>query len=141
MPNPFRSSDGVLHSSMKALLLGLGIFAFGGVWLAFASTFDGRGAWMVLIAAPNAVVWLRITHTRQGASRALVAVLMALASIALGEWLVAALPIARAMGEFPLETAHRMGPDFGWMLIRLGNTPLDWLTVIVALVLAAWFGR
>ena len=96
---------------------------------------------MVLVAALNAIAWLRITHTTQGAWRATIAVLMTLVSIALGEWLVASLPIARAMGQFPLETAQRMGPDFGWMLIRLGNTPLDWLTVIVALTLAAWFGR
>jgi hypothetical protein len=142
MPNPFRSSPGVsLPSSITALLLALGVLAFDGAWLDLATTLDSRAAWMALIAALNAVAWLQITHTRHGALRALAAVLMTLVSIALGEWLVAALPIAQAMGQFPLETAHKMGPDFGWMLILLGNTPLDWLTVFVALMLAAWFGR
>jgi hypothetical protein len=121
MPNPFRSSPGVsLPSSITALLLALGVLAFDGAWLDLATTLDSRAAWMALIAALNAVAWLQITHTRHGALRALAAV---------------------AMGQFPLETAHKMGPDFGWMLILLGNTPLDWLTVFVALMLAAWFGR
>jgi len=34
-----------------------------------------------------------------------------------------------------------MGPDFSWMLVQLGNTPQDWALMVVALVLAARFGR
>jgi hypothetical protein len=138
----FRSSpEAPLHPLPRLLLVALGAFAFGGVWLVVAAMRGDRAGWMVLVAALNAVTWLRITHTRPGALRRLCAVLATSASIALGEWLVASLPIAQAMNQLPLETARRMGPDFGWMLIRLGNTPLDWLTIIVALMLAAWFGH
>lgn len=124
-----------------ALLLGIGVLAFAGVWTAVASAWGGHAGWMVLAAALNSIAWLRFSGTPTGPERMLLAFLATVFSIVLGEWLVAALPIASAMGQFPLETAGRIGLDLGWMLIRLGNTPLDWLMVLVALMLAAWFGR
>ena len=96
---------------------------------------------MALIAAMNSIVLLRLACVRSGTPRALLAVLVTGTSIALGEWLLAALPIAWQMDQSPLEAARRMGPDFSWMLVRLGNTPLDWAFVVVALAVAARYGR
>ena len=126
---------------LVALLLALGVFVFMGAWVGVAVLSNGHAGWMVLLAALDAGVFLRMARMRPGRMRARLALLATIASIALGNWLVAALPIARAMGLFPLETAQRIGPDFGWMLIRLGNTPVDWLWMVAALVLAMWFGR
>jgi hypothetical protein len=93
---------------------------------------------MVLIAAFNAIAWLRVTHAP---APGLLVVLATSASIALGEWLTASLPTANAMNELPFDAAHRKGPDFGWMCSS-GSAigPLDRLTVFVALMLAAWLG-
>jgi hypothetical protein len=34
----------------------------------------------------------------------------------------------------------RIGPHFTWALLSLTHTPLDWVWVALALVLAAWSG-
>jgi hypothetical protein len=142
MPTSDRdSTKAPLHPLFTALLLALGACAFACAWMVVAARSGDRAGWMVLVAALNAVAWLRLARTRAGTPRSLAAVLATSASIALGEWLVASLPIAQAMGQSLPDAAGRIGPDFGWMLIRLGNTPLDWLAIVVALMLAGWFGR
>jgi len=122
-------------------MLVLGMFVFTGAWLAVATACASRVGWMVLLAALSSIVLLRLARARAGKPRALLAVLVTAASIALGEWLLAAQPIAWQMNQSPLEAARRMGPAFSWMLVQLGNTPLDWAMMVVALALAAWLGR
>jgi hypothetical protein len=96
---------------------------------------------MALPAALNSIVLLRLARTRSGTPRALLAVLVTGVSIALCEWLLAALPLSWQMDQSPLQAARRMGSDFSWMLVQLGNTPLDWGLMVVALALAARYGR
>jgi hypothetical protein len=122
-------------------MLLLGVFVFAGAWLAVATACDSRVGWMALLAALNSIVLLRLGRVHSGTPRALLAVLVTGASIALGEWLLAALPISWQMDQSPMQAAQRMGLDFSWMLVRLGNTPLDWSLVVVALALAARYGR
>ena len=133
--------DARLHVLLSTPLLVLGGLVFAGLWLVVAAACHGRAAWMSLVAAFNAIAWLHIAGARPGAPRAWLATFLTAASIALGEWLVAALPIAGLMNQSPLETAQRIGPDFGWMLIRLGNTSLDWGLIVIALAVAMRFGR
>ncbi len=138
----FRSPSGIpQHPLLIAVMLVPGFFVFAGAWLAVAAACNSRVGWMALLAALNSIVLLRLARTRSGATRALLAVLVTGVSIALGEWLLAGLPISRQMDQSPLEAARRMGADFSWLLIQLGNTPLDWGLVVVALALAARYGR
>ncbi len=130
-----------LQLLLIASLLVLGSLAFAGTWVIVAAACHGRAGWMALVAALNAIAWLRMAKARPGAHRAMLAVFATSASIALGDWLVAALPIGAQVNQSPLEAAQRMGPDFGWMLIRLGSTPLDWSLIAVALVIALRLGR
>jgi len=121
--------------------LPLGGICFAGAWLGVSARSGGRAGWMALAATAIAVGLLRVTGMPPGASRARVALLSTAAYLAAGEWLVACLPIGAAMGESPIEAARRVGLDFGWLLIELGNRPLDWFWFALA-VAAAWlFGR
>lgn len=133
--------DAPLRARLRTPLLVLGGLVFAGSWLVVAAACNGRASWMTLIAPFNAIAWLRMAGTRPGSARVLLAAFSTAASIAFGEWLVAALPIAGLMNQSPLESAQRMGADFGWMLIRLGNTSLDWGLVVIALLLATRYGR
>jgi hypothetical protein len=142
MLSPFRSPPGAPpHPFFIAVLLVLGVFVFAGAWLAVATACDSRVGWMALLATLNSIALLRLARTHSGKLRAMLAVLVTGVSIALGEWLLAALPIAWQMDQSPLEAARRMGPEFSWMLVQLANTPLDWGLMVAALLLAAWFGR
>jgi hypothetical protein len=135
------SPNAALYAIFVALLLALGAIVHAGAWLIAAALGNGHAGWMALFAALGTVVLLRFVGIAPGTSRAILALLGTAATIALGNWLVAALPIAQAMNLTPLEAALRMGPHFCWMLVSLGNAPLDWLWVALALALAAWFGR
>lgn len=130
-----------LHALFVALLLVLGAIVLSGAWLVAATLCASHAGWMALGAALSAIVLLRLAHVPSSGSRVLLAMLATATAIVLANWLVVALPIGQAMGLLPLEAARRIGPNFGWMLIKLGNTPLDWLWMVVALALAAWFGR
>lgn len=142
MLSSFRNPPGAPpHPLLVAAMLVLGAFVFAGAWLAVAAACDSRAGWMTLLAALNSIALLRLARTHSGKPRALLALLVTAASIALGEWLLAALPIAWQMNQSPLEAARRMGPAFSWVLVQLGNTPLDWGLMVAALLLAAWLGR
>jgi len=119
----FRSPPGVpSHPLLVAVMLVLGVFVLAGAWLAIATACNSRVGWMALIAAMNSIVLLRLARVRSGTPRALLAVLVTGTSIALGEWLLAALPISWQMDQSPLEAARRMGADFSWLLVHLGKT-------------------
>ena len=121
--------------------LPLGGLCFASAWLGAAVRSGGRAGWMALAAAALVVGLLRITGAPRGGSRALIAGLATAAYLAVGEWLVACLPIGASMGQSPVEAAHRIGLDFGWLLIQLGNRPADWLWMVVAMAAAVWLGR
>ena len=110
-------------------------------WLIVAVMTESRAGWMALLIAVVAALVLRIGKFPGGASRAMLAALATAAGIVTSYWLVAALPIGMAMGQFPFVAASHMGLDFVWTLTRLGSTPLDWLCSGVAVLLAAWLAR
>jgi hypothetical protein len=130
-----------LQALFIVLLLALAIVAYAGAWLVVAALYGGHAGWMALLAAPVVLALLQIARIPAGAWRAILAVSATAAAIGLGNWLVLALPIAQAMNLTPLAAARRIGPDFFWMLVALGTTPLDWLCIALALALAAWLGR
>jgi hypothetical protein len=130
-----------LQALFVALLLVVALVAYAGAWLVIAALYGGHAGWMALLAAPLVLILLQFTRVPSGASRAVLATFSTATAIGLGKWLVMALPVAQAMDLTPLAAARRIGPDFFWMLASLGNTPLDWLCVALALALAVWFGR
>ena len=124
-----------------AALLALGTCAAIGAWLVAAAVSDSRADWLAPLVAIDVAALLRFARVAPGPTRAMLAVAITTAALVIANWLVISLPMAEGMGMFPLDVASRTGPDFGWMLIRLGNTPMDWLWMAMALALAAWLGR
>ncbi len=130
-----------LHALVIALLMVIAAFVCAGAWLVVAALRDGHAGWMAVLFVPVVIGLLRLTRVSSGTSRSVLALFATTMAISLANVLVAALPVAQAMDLTPLAAARRIGPDFCWMLVSLGNTPLDWLWAALALALAAWFGR
>ena len=126
---------------LPLVLLLVGMLGVIAAWSIVAYATDSRSGWMALAVAADAALLLRIGKYPAGSERVLLALLATVAAILAGYWLVAALPIAAAMGQLPFVAASHMGLDFTWTVIRLGNTPLDWLCGGVALLLATWLAR
>jgi hypothetical protein len=137
-PSPALRASHVLFVA-AALLFGAPCFVI--AWLGASVRFGDRAGWMAPVAALTAIALLRATRSSPGSARAVLATIATAGYLALGEWIVACLPIAAGMGQSPLEAAQRMGTDFGWMLIRLGNSPLDWGWMVLAIAMAALLGR
>ena len=136
--------DDCNHSARRPALVVLLIFGVPGAaaaWLIVAAITDSRAGWMALLVAVVAALVLRIGKFPGGASRAMLAALATTAGIVTSYWLVAALPIGMAMGQWPFIAASNIGLDFAWTLTRLGSTPLDWLCSGIAILLAAWLAR
>ena len=141
---PQRPPGGPTVPSRRLLplaLLSVGMLGVIAAWSIIAYATDSRAGWMALVVAVDAALLLRIGKYPAGNERISLALLTTLLGILAGYWLVAALPIAEAMGQLPFVTARHMGWDFAWTVIRLGNTPLDWICGGIGLLLAAWLVR
>ena len=124
-----------------AIAFSVGGYGFVTAWILAALRTGSRAGWMAPLASLIAIVILRATGKAPGPRRGGWAVLMTAGYLTVGEWLVAGLPIAMGMGQAPAEAARHIGADFGWMLIRVGNSPGDWLWIAISLALAALLGR
>ena len=126
---------------MPVVLLILGASTAAAAWLIVAVVTDSRAGWMALPAGVAMGFVLRVGQFPQHTSRPVLAALATTLGIVASDWLIAALPIGAAMGQWPFVAASHMGLDFVWTLTRLGNTPLDWIFAGIALPLSAWFAR
>jgi hypothetical protein len=130
-----------LRTLAASVLLALGALLFAIAWLIVADRTAGRAGAMAPLSAMIVIALLRATGTQSGWPRARLAALVTCGYLAAGEWLVSSLPIAAQAGIPPWKAVQEMGADFGWTLIHLGNTPLDWLWIGIAIALALRFGR
>ena len=138
-PSPKTSRGG--HPVLAILVLSIGGICFVSAWLGAAVHSASRAGWMAPVAAAVAIALLRLGWSSRGTRGRYFALVATFAYVLVGEWLVACMPIGAAMGQSPVEAAHRVGVDFGWMLVQLGNRPLDWFWLVLALAVAWRFGR
>ncbi|TDK21750.1 hypothetical protein E2F46_14520 [Luteimonas aestuarii] len=124
-----------------AALLLLGSVGFAAAWILLSAWRDHGLAAMALLAALDAALLLRLGGFPRGWTRALLGVLATGLMIALACWGIAAARIGGPMGLLPWESMLKMGPEFGWLLVRLGTTPADLGWFVAGLLLAAWASR
>ncbi|MCW5580436.1 MAG: hypothetical protein KIS72_03740 [Luteimonas sp.] len=118
------------------LLASLGAAA---AWVLVAMALDSQASWMALVAAADAALVVRLVRLRPGALRALCGALATLLAISVANWGIVAAWLGRNLGLLPWESALKLGPEFGWLLVRLGNggTDLAWLAAGVLLAALA----
>jgi hypothetical protein len=124
-----------------AALLAVGSLGFAAAWILLAAWRDQGLAAMALLAALDAALLLRLGGVPRGWTRALLGVLATALMIALATWGIAAARIGGPLGLLPWESMLRMGPEFGWLLVRLGTTTADLAWFAAGLLLAAWASR
>ncbi len=122
-------------------LLALGCLGFASAWILLAAWLDRPCSWMAVVAGIDAAVLLRITRVRPGIGRLLLGVSATAAMIVLALWGIAAARIGGPLGLMPWESLMKMGPEFGWLLVRLGTTPADLAWFAAGLLVAAWASK
>jgi hypothetical protein len=127
-----------VFATLLALLGAFGIAAF---WAVAAVASQHTQAWIALLAALDAALLLRLGGFRGGAMRAVVALAMTALAIVLAQWAWVGLRFGSELGFDPLQAVLRLGPELAWQLGRLGASVTDLLLYLVALLLAAWWGR
>ncbi len=120
------------------LLASLGVAA---AWILLAASFNRPLAWMALVAAADAALLLRLSRFPPGAWRALLGIVATALTIAASCWGIAATRIGKPLGLLPWESMLKMGPEFGWLLVRLGTTPADLAWFAAGLATAALASR
>ena len=133
---PFRSRP------VKALALALaGSIGIAAAWILVAQASGRQSSWMAVVAALDALLLLRMGGYRPGAARAAWAVLATLLAIALANWGIAADQVGRMLGLAPWNSMIRLGPEHGWLLLRMANDAVDLAWLAAGLVVAAAWGR
>ena len=122
-------------------LLLLVSFGFAAAWVLLSASFDRSLAWLAVVAGADAALVLRLLRVRPGGLRALLGLLATALSIAAACWGIAAARIGAPLGLLPWESVLKMGPEFGWLLVRLGTTTADLVWFAVGLVVAALASR
>ena len=121
-----------------ALAGSIGIAA---AWILVARATGHQSSWMAVVAALDAILLLRMGGFRPGAVRAAWAVACTLLAIALANWGIAADQVGRMLGLTPWGSMARLGPEYGWLLLRLANGAVDLAWMAAGLVVAAAWGR
>lgn len=120
------------------LLASLGVAA---AWVLVAMALDSQASWMALVAAADAALVVRLARLRPGAVRALCGMLATLLAILAANWGIVAAWLGRNLGLLPWESMLKLGPEFGWLLMRLGNGGADLAWLAAALLVAAFASR
>jgi len=120
------------------LLASLGVAA---AWVLLAMAIDRQSSWMALVVAADAALVVRLTRMRPGALRAGVGVLATLLAVAAANWALVAAWLGRYMGLLPWESMLKLGPEFGWQLVRQANGVADLAWLAAGLVVAAFACR
>lgn len=124
-----------------AFALAVGVLGAVAVWLGLAVSLRSTCAWVAPLAALDMVLMLRLAAAPAGRLRAGLAVLGTTVAIAAAYWMIAASQIGRLLGLTPWESAQRLGPVLAGELLRHGTDGWDIGLSLLALVLAARFGR
>lgn len=122
-------------------LLAFGCLGFAAAWILVSAWLDRSCAWMALLAGVDAALLLRFARVRPGIGRALLGATATLLMIALASWGIAAARIGRSLGLLPWESMMKMGAEFGWLLVRLGTSPVDLAWFAAGVVVAAIASR
>ncbi len=122
-------------------LLLLASFGAAAAWVLVAMALDTQASWMALVAAVDAALIVRLARLRPGAMRALYGVLATLLAILAANWGIVAAWLGRSLGLLPWESMLKLGPEFGWLLMRLGNGATDLAWLAAALLVAAFASR
>ncbi|MBP6797401.1 MAG: hypothetical protein KA124_04845 [Luteimonas sp.] len=122
-------------------LLLLASFGAAAAWVLVAMALDTQASWMALVAAADAALIVRLARLRPGAMRALYGVLATLLAILAANWGIVAAWLGRSLGLLPWESMLKLGPEFGWLLMRLGNGATDLAWLAAALLVAAFASR
>lgn len=127
---------------MTALALALaGSIGVAAAWVLVAQATGRQASWMAVVAAIDALLLLRMGGYRPGTARAGWAVLATLLAIALANWGIAADQVGRMLGLPPWDSIIRLGPEHGWLLLRMANDAVDLAWLAAGLVVAAAWGR
>lgn len=127
---------------MTALALALaGSIGIAAAWVLVAQATGRQASWMAVIAAIDSLLLLRMGGYRPGTARAGWAVLATLLAIALANWGIAADQVGRMLGLAPWNSMIRLGPEHGWLLLRMANDAVDLAWLAAGLVVAAAWGR
>ena len=122
----------------QLLLASLGVAA---AWVLVAMALDSQASWMALVAAVDAALIVRLARLRPGATRALCGVLATGLAILAANWGIVAAWLGGNLGLLPWESMLKLGPEFGWLLMRLGNGGTDLAWLLAGLVVAAFASR
>ena len=122
-------------------LLVLGCFGLAAAWILLAAWLNRPCSWMAVIAGIDAALLLRLARVRPGIPRAALGAFATAAMIALALWGIAAARIGGPLGLLPWESLLKMGPEFGWLLVRLGTVPADLAWFVAGLLVAAWLSK
>jgi hypothetical protein len=111
------------------------------IWAGVSLATASNVGWMALVAGADAALLLRLAGYPAGVDRALMALIVTLATAAFGGFLIATSKIGLAMGLRPAEAIGRMSLDLAWLYVEAnaGWTELGWLAA--GCVLAWRLGR
>lgn len=121
-------------------LLTLGAAGFAALWVLLALLLDRQCAWLAPLAAVDVALLQGLARWPRGRGRALAAALATLLVIGLANYMIAAGQIGQDFGLRPGESALRMGPAYGWLLLTLANGPIELAWYAIGIALAAWTG-
>ncbi len=127
--------------AFAAALLLLGSLGAAAAWVLVAMALDRQSSWMALVAAADAALIVRLAGLRPGPARALCGALATLLAILAANWGIVAAWLGRNLGLLPWESMTKLGPEFGWLLMRLGNGGADLAWLAAALLVAAFASR
>ena len=127
--------------AFAAALLLLGSLGAAAAWVLVAMALDRQSSWMALVAAADAALIVRLAGLRPGSARALCGALATLLAILAANWGIVAAWLGRSLGLLPWESMTKLGPEFGWLLMRLSNTTADLAWLAAALLVAAFASR
>ena len=96
---------------------------------------------MALLAALDVILVLRLAGMPAGAPRAALALVATAVICGLSLWGIVATQLGFALGLTPWDSALKLGLHHGWTLLMLAMTPLDWIALLAAPWLAAWWSR
>ena len=122
-------------------LLLLGSLGAAAAWVLVAMALDAQASWMALVAAADAALIVRLARLQPGATRALCGVLATLLAVLAANWGIVAAWLGRNLGLLPWESMLKLGPEFGWLLMRLGNGGADLAWLAAAVLVAAFASR
>ena len=120
------------------LLASLGVAA---AWVLLAMAIDRQSSWMAVVVAADAALVVRLLRMPPGALRAGCGVLATLLAIAAANWALVAAWLGRYLGLLPWESMLRLGPEFGWLLMRQANGAADLAWLAAGVVVAAFACR